>query len=65
MLPGLGQEVPEKLFNKSGNAEASTCEIVHPSAKFPPPPPTGWVKAAGGVVANWATMSAPIENPGG
>ena len=66
MLPGLGQELPGGvLFGQSWGKVWITCEVVHPAAELPPPPPTGWVKAAGGVVANRATMSAPVENPGG
>ena len=40
-----------------------TCEVVHPAAEVPPLPSTCWVKAAGGMFANWAMTSAPTEYP--
>ena len=63
MLPGLGQELPEK-FLLVGSVDTSTCEIVHPTAEPTPPCAAGWMKAAGGVVANPAAWNAPPEFPG-
>ena len=42
-----------------------TCEVVHPAAEVPSPPSTGWMKTAGRVVANRATICAPVKCPRG